>query len=111
MRRIVLLSTMLALIFGMVSRSWAQTATGQIMGTIKDASGAVMAGAKVKISNEQTGLTRETTTSDTGDYVFPLLPTGVYSVSAEQQGFIRWPNSPTLRSSSIRSCVSIWNWR
>ena len=46
-----------------------------------------MAGAKVKISNDQTGLTRETTTSDTGDYVFPLLPTGKYSISVEQQRF------------------------
>src|SRR6185503_17967720 len=48
---------------------------------------AVMAGAKVKVSSEKTGLTRETTSNDTGDYVFPLLPVGVYSISAEQQGF------------------------
>ena len=73
MRRIVLLSTLLAMLFGMASRSWAQTATGQIMGTVKDASGAVIAGAKVKVSSGQTGLTREATTSATGDYVFPLL--------------------------------------
>ena len=87
MRRMALLSIVLAMLLGTAGQSWAQTATGQITGTIKDASGAVMAGAKVKVSNEKTGLTRETTTSDTGDYVFPLLPVGVYSVSAEQQGF------------------------
>lgn len=83
MRRIVLLSTMLAMLLGMPARSWAQTATGQIMGTVKDASGAVIAGAKVKVSNEKTGLSREATTSATGDYVFPLLAVGVYSVSVE----------------------------
>ena len=87
MRRITLFTTVLAMLLAMAGRSWAQTATGQITGTVKDASGAVMAGAKVKVSSAQTGLTRETTTSDTGDYVFPLLAVGVYSVSAEQQGF------------------------
>jgi len=87
MRRMALLSIVLAMLLGTVGRSWAQTATGQITGTIKDASGAVMAGAKVKVSNEKTGFTRDTTTGDTGDYVFPLLPVGVYSISAEQQGF------------------------
>src|SRR5262245_17004616 len=87
MRRIALFTTVLVVLLGMAGRSWAQTATGQITGTVKDASGAVMAGAKVKISNDKTGFTRETTTNDTGDYVFPLLPVGVYSISAEQQGF------------------------
>ena len=75
------------MLLAMAGRSWAQTATGQIMGTVKDASGAVMAGAKVTLTNQGTNLTRETTTNETGDYVFPLLPVGVYSVSAEQQGF------------------------
>src|SRR5262245_34982651 len=87
MRRMALLSIVLAMLLGTAGRSWAQTATGQITGTIKDASGAVMAGAKVKISNEKTGFSRDTTTSDTGDYVFPLLPVGVYSILAEQPGF------------------------
>ena len=87
MRRIALLAIVLVVLLGTAGRSWAQTATGQITGTVKDASGAVMAGAKVKISSEKTGFTRETTTNDTGDYVFPLLPVGVYTISAEQQGF------------------------
>lgn len=87
MRRLALLSTVLALLLGMAGTLRAQTATGQIMGTVKDASGAVIAGAKVKVSSEKTGFTRETTTSETGDYVFPLLAVGVYSVSVEQQGF------------------------
>ena len=84
MRRLTLFTTVLAVLLGMAGQSWAQTATGQITGTVKDGSGAVMAGAKVKISSEKMGFTRETVTSDTGDYVFPLLPVGVYSISAEQ---------------------------
>ena len=65
----------------------AQTATGQITGTVKDTSGAVVPGATVTVHSDLTGLTRTATTNSSGDYSFPLLPTGVYSVSAELQGF------------------------
>ena len=65
----------------------AQTATGQITGTVKDAAGAVLAKARVKVNNVSTGQARETTTNDEGGYVFPLLPVGVYAVTVEQQGF------------------------
>jgi hypothetical protein len=65
----------------------AQTATGQITGTVRDASGAVMPGVKVVVTNLQTGLTRETKTGASGDYVIPLLPVGGYVVSGEQTGF------------------------
>lgn len=67
--------------------SWAQTATGQITGTVRDSTGAVMTGVKVVVTNQQTGLTRETRTGDNGDYVVPLLPVGMYLVSGEQAGF------------------------
>ena len=71
----------------MPSTSSAQTATGQITGTVRDATGAVMSDVKVVVTNQQTGLTRETTTGDNGDYVVPLLPVGVYVVTGEQTGF------------------------
>jgi hypothetical protein len=78
---------MLAALLAMTGGLKAQTATGQINGTLKDASGAVIPGAKVTLSSEQTGLTRETQSNATGDYTFPLLPVGVYSVTAETPGF------------------------
>jgi len=71
----------------MTSAALAQTATGQITGTARDASGAVMSGVKVVITNQQTGLTRETKTGGNGEYVIPLLPVGVYVVTGEQTGF------------------------
>jgi hypothetical protein len=46
-----------------------------------------MSGVKVVVTNQQTGLTRETKTGNNGDYVLPLLPVGVYVVTAEQGGF------------------------
>jgi hypothetical protein len=78
---------MLAYLLGMAGASWAQTATGQITGTVKDTNGAVIAKVKVTVNSQLTGVAREAVTNDSGDYVFPLLPVGVYSVKAEQQGF------------------------
>src|SRR6266498_5812115 len=87
MRRLALFIAVLVFLVGMAGAARGQTATGQITGTIKDASGGVMAKVKVTVSSQLTGLTREAATNDSGDYVFPLLPVGLYSVSAEQQGF------------------------
>ena len=77
----------LAVFLSITATSFAQTATGQITGSVRDASGGVMTGVKVVVTNQQTGLTRETKTSSTGDYVVPLLPVGTYVVTAEQSGF------------------------
>ena len=46
-----------------------------------------MVQVKVTVTNDQTGLTRETRTGDAGNYAFPLLPVGSYSLTAEQPGF------------------------
>jgi hypothetical protein len=76
-----------ALVFGVTWKAMAQTATGQITGAVKDANGAVLARAKVKVNSALTGLARETTTNEEGVYVFPLLPVGVYAVTVEHAGF------------------------
>ena len=86
-RFVVTLIALFALVFGAAGAAMAQTATGQITGTVKDANGSVLAKARVKVDSALTGLTRETTTNEEGIYVFPLLPVGVYSVTVEQQGF------------------------
>jgi hypothetical protein len=74
-------------ILGMAGTVNAQTATGQITGTVRDAAGAVTPGATVTVFSSSTGLTRTAGTDAKGDYVFPLLPPGTYSVKAELQGF------------------------
>jgi hypothetical protein len=78
---------LVAALLALVPTSAAQTATGQITGTVRDASGAAMAGVKVVVTNTQTGLTRQSTTGERGDYVIPLLPAGTYVVTGEQTGF------------------------
>ena len=77
----------------------AQTATGQIDGTVKDTTGAVVPGAAVTIKSELTGLTRTATADAKGNFSFALLPPGIYSVAAERQGF------STVRQTNIRLFV------
>src|SRR5258708_2646249 len=65
----------------------AQTFRGRILGTVTDASGALVAGATVKVRNVGTGQERTTTTSADGSYAIPELPIGTYAVTISQSGF------------------------
>ena len=67
--------------------AFGQAVSGTILGTVIDATGAVRPGAKVTAVNEGTGLSRETTTDANGEYTFPSLPTGHYTLTAEVTGF------------------------
>lgn len=65
---------------------YAQLPTGTILGTVKDPSGNVIAGATVTVHNDE-GLTRSFTTDSTGFYRFPALPVGKYDITVNQAGF------------------------
>jgi hypothetical protein len=65
----------------------AQTPTGQISGRVTDASGAVLPGVDVTITQTATGLVRTVVTNETGQYVVPSLPLGPYRLEAVLQGF------------------------
>jgi hypothetical protein len=64
-----------------------QTFRGTVLGSVTDPSGAVVAGATVKVKNLGTGLERTTVTSADGSYSVPELPIGSYSVTVSQAGF------------------------
>jgi hypothetical protein len=66
---------------------FAQLASQQISGFVKDKSGAVIPGAIVTVKQVSTQMERTATTSDTGYYVIANLPIGIYEVSSEMQGF------------------------
>ena len=66
---------------------FAQSTGGRILGRVADPSGAVLAGVKVTATNEATGVTRTTQTNDSGDYVFPEVPVGTYTLSFDLAGF------------------------
>ncbi len=65
----------------------AQAANGNIEGTVRDTSGAVLPGVTVTVTNTDTGTARAVLTNETGAYRAPLLPLGTYKVTAELQGF------------------------
>ncbi|HEX4949297.1 MAG TPA: carboxypeptidase-like regulatory domain-containing protein [Blastocatellia bacterium] len=65
----------------------AQTITGRISGTITEATGAVVPGATVKVTNQDTQETRTVMTDPNGFYVVTNLLVGVYNVTVEQAGF------------------------
>jgi hypothetical protein len=65
----------------------AQTFRGTILGTVTDAQGAVVAGAKVTVKNAGTGLERTTETSADGSYALPELQIGTYTVTVTITGF------------------------
>ncbi len=66
----------------------AQTAsTGAIGGTVRDPSGAVLAGASVKVTNQMTGEIRVLTTQSGGTFLASLLLPGTYKVEVSSKGF------------------------
>lgn len=66
---------------------FAQVDTAIIAGTIKDASGALISGAKVHFVRDATGVEASTSTGAAGEYVSPPLHPGAYTVRAEAAGF------------------------
>jgi len=62
-------------------------ASGTILGTVTDTSGAVIANAKVDVTNIATGVVIHTQTSSTGDYTVPYLNPATYKVTVTATGF------------------------
>ncbi len=79
--------SLLALLLFLTPAAFAQLTTADILGTVTDASGAVIANATVVLTNTGTNDARTTTTNGSGDYNFTLLPVGHYSISVKATGF------------------------
>jgi hypothetical protein len=77
-----------AALFAIAASTSAQVRiTGAISGTVTDASEAVMPGATVLLKDEGTGVTKETTTNESGFFTFPDLNHGSYHLSVKLSGF------------------------
>ncbi|HZP33704.1 MAG TPA: TonB-dependent receptor [Candidatus Acidoferrales bacterium] len=74
------LMTVPSLIYG-------QTVTGTILGNILDSSGAAVPNAQITITNQDTGVVRETASTTDGVYNVPSLLPGKYTVQAKASGF------------------------
>ena len=65
----------------------AQNNKGSIIGTVKDPNGAILPNAKVTITNNADGQSREVTSNDSGEFAAPNLDPGNYKVTVESSGF------------------------
>ncbi|MEW6320630.1 MAG: TonB-dependent receptor [Acidobacteriota bacterium] len=77
----------LCVVLGLASSAWAQFETASIVGTVRDHTGAVVAGATVTITNLDTGVTLSKATDQAGNYEFFTVRIGTYLVTAEKDGF------------------------
>src|SRR5437870_3911089 len=77
---------LLGLLSGVFSLS-AQVSTSSITGAVIDASGAVVANAKVEAKNEETGVVFSQNTTSSGNYSFASLTPGSYSITVSLTGF------------------------
>jgi len=65
----------------------AQVVNATLLGTVTDASGGVVANAKVTALEQNTGISHGTETNGSGNYVFPDMPPGTYTITVEISGF------------------------
>jgi hypothetical protein len=64
--------------------------SGSITGTVRDATGAVVPGAQVVLSDSQKGISLKTTTNSGGDYLIAGLPTGTFDLTITSNGFQKY---------------------
>ena len=87
MRLAKVAAVLLVALFAVVSTGRAQTATGEVNGTITDKSGAAVSDAAIKLTNQGTQIAREAQTNSNGYFVFINAQPGVYILKVEKQGF------------------------
>ncbi len=64
-----------------------QAVTGTVVGTVRDSTGAVVPGANITATNNQTGISQSAVSGSTGDYTIPNVAPGSYKITAESKGF------------------------
>ena len=95
----------IALVLSLSTSLSAQVTTADIVGSITDPSGAIVADATVTAKNQGTGVTRTTTSGTSGEYTFTLLPLGAYTISVEAKGFKTFVSKNITLSAGDRARV------
>jgi hypothetical protein len=80
---------------------FAQTDTSSLGGRVTDSQAGVIGGAQIQLHNDATGAVRNTSTNETGDYIFTLIPPGRYNIEVVAPGF------RTFRDTGLRVDVAV----
>ena len=94
-------------IFLLTASLCAQTNRGAITGTISDSAGAVVPGAQVVITNNETGAKSDTVTTGTGNYSLLQLPVGTYTLVVEHPGFAKYEQTNVQVQLAVTTRVDI----
>ena len=86
----------IACLFAFACALTAQITNSEILGTIRDASGAVVGQAKVTIKNTETGINRETESAADGKFRVPQLQPGSYTIAVSKTGFGTLTQGPII---------------
>jgi hypothetical protein len=86
-RRAVVCCRLIAFLFLFFSVASGQSTGGRVIGRVADPSGAVVSGVKVTLINDATGVGRDTTTNESGDYTFIEVVPGTYRAEYSLEGF------------------------
>src|ERR1700733_14579577 len=78
---------LLVAVVGSVPSAWCQDVTAAIVGTVTDPSGAAVAGAAVKVTSKERGISYTAETNESGLYRISQLPVGTYDLKVEKSGF------------------------
>ena len=89
---LLLMLVALAATLGIAPGAAAQDARGTIVGRVADATGAVIPGADIRVTNTATGVTITAKSNESGNFVLPYLLPGTYSLSIESTGFKKFVN-------------------
>jgi hypothetical protein len=76
-----------ALVFSFCSRAFGQIDTGSVTGTVKDPSGALVAGAQCTLTNSGTNISQQVKSTTAGAYTFEAVPAGTYTLKVVASGF------------------------
>src|SRR5262249_29525961 len=99
--------SIIALAMSASASAFAQETRSTILGTVKDQSGAVVAGAAVDVTNTETNSTTKLSTNGSGYFEAPYLVPGVYSITVTAQGFKRYVRQGYTLTVNSRQNVDI----
>src|SRR5574340_397875 len=87
-----------ALAIGLCPALFGQAGNGSVQGAVKDATGAVIAAARVAVVQSETARRFDTTTNEVGLYLLPSIPPGSYKITVNSAGMQTWEGELVLQT-------------